>query len=80
MESWYRHLLPSLDWSQSRHPFDTPVSMSFGLDIPKISMPRFFSVLTSKKFFSLHECRSQNPRKFSVLMSLILDIQLISHS
>ena len=40
MESQYRHLLPSLDWSRSRHPSNFPVSMSLGLDISEISQSR----------------------------------------
>jgi len=49
MESRYRHLLPSLDWSRSRHPLIFPVSMSLGLDIREISQSRWVSVSTSKK-------------------------------
>ena len=36
MESWYRNLLPSLDWSRSRHPLNFPVSMSLSLNIKEI--------------------------------------------
>ena len=80
MESRYRHLLPSLDWSRSRHPLIFPVSMSIGLDIQEISQSRWVSVSTSKKFSSLDESRSRHPRNFSVSMSLGLDIQEISQS
>ena len=57
MESRYRHLLPSLDWSRSRHPANFPVSMSLSLDIYKIFQSRWVSVSTSVKFPSLDESR-----------------------
>ena len=69
MESRYQHLLPSLNWTRSRHPLNFPVSMSFGLDIQKISQSRWISVSTSKKIFSPDESRSRHPRNFSVSMS-----------
>ena len=40
MESRYRHLLTSLDWSQSQHPLNFLVSMSLSLDIQEILQSR----------------------------------------
>ena len=80
MESRYRHLWPSLDWSRSRHPANFPVSMSLGLDIQQISKSRWVSVSTSSKFPSLDESRSRHPANFQVSMSLGLDILEISQS
>ena len=80
MESRYRHLLPSLDWSRSRHPLIFPVSMSLGLDIREISQSRWVSVSTSKKSLSLDESRSRYPINFPVSISLGLDIHKISKS
>ena len=59
MESRYRHLLPSLDWSRSRHPLNFPVSMSLDLDIQEIFQSWWVLVLTSKKFSSLDESQYQ---------------------
>ena len=78
MESQYQHLLPSLVWSRSRHPFNFAVTMSLGFDIPEISQPRWVSISTSKKFSSLDESRSRHPRNFSVSMSQGLNVQEIS--
>ena len=80
MESRYRHLLPSLDWSRSRHPLIFPVSMSIGLDIQEISQSRWVSVSTFKKSLSLDESRSRYPINFPVSISLGLDIHKISKS
>ena len=81
MESRYRHLLPSFEWSRSRHPSNFPVSMSLGLNIPEISQSRWVSVSTSKKFLSLDESRSRHPTYIPVSMSLSLDIhKLLKYS
>ena len=80
IKSRSRHLLASLEWSRSRHPWNFWVSMSLGLDIPKISESLWVSVSTSTYLLVLDESRSRHLPIFWVLMSLDLDIHQNSQS
>ena len=77
VESWYWHLLPSIDWSWSQHPTNYPFSMSLSLYIQGLCQSLWVLVWT---FSSLNESWSRHQRKISVSLSLGLNIQEISQS
>ena len=78
-ESWYRHILPSLDWSRSQHPLNFPVLMSLRLDIQEISQSRWVSVSTSTFAVSV-SVSSLRLGHFSLGLGLIIETYTFSVS